>query len=165
MKTDVDFQNTGKKSAGAGRQATTGFERRLLSLLKQNARRSVTELAAVLNVSRTTVKDKMDLLEQSGVIKSYTIDVMGFEKELNTCQALLNVSTRTDRCEKLYTFISGWPEVKACWSISSNELDMVILIEARSNERIYELRNSISRHPDVKTLSTSVILHQWAHKL
>ena len=45
----------------------------LLALLSANSRESTAELARKLELSRSTVKDRMQRLEKQGVIKGYTI--------------------------------------------------------------------------------------------
>ena len=48
-------------------------DRQLIALLRDNARMSVTELAQRLRVSRATVQNRIDKLEQGGVIIGYTV--------------------------------------------------------------------------------------------
>ena len=48
-------------------------DKKLISLLRVNARTSVSDLAKKIGVSRTTVQNRLDRLEQSGVIAGYTI--------------------------------------------------------------------------------------------
>lgn len=50
-------------------------DRRLITALKQNARASVTTLAASLGVSRATVQTRLDRLVESGVIRRFTVEL------------------------------------------------------------------------------------------
>jgi DNA-binding Lrp family transcriptional regulator len=52
----------------------TPQDKKLLSVLKTNARASISDLARHLNLSRSTVQSRMLKLEQSGVIKGYNVD-------------------------------------------------------------------------------------------
>ena len=51
------------------------IDRQLLTLLKHNARASVTELAATLDVSRVTVTSRMAALRADGIIRRFTVDL------------------------------------------------------------------------------------------
>lgn len=46
----------------------------LLAALRDNARMSITELAQVTGLSRTTVKSRLDQLQHSGRIRRFTIE-------------------------------------------------------------------------------------------
>ncbi|MDA9090995.1 Lrp/AsnC family transcriptional regulator [bacterium] len=50
-------------------------EHQLLSLLKANSRRSVSDLANEMGLSRATVQQSMERLERKGVIQGYTIKI------------------------------------------------------------------------------------------
>ena len=49
-------------------------DERLLSILRTNARTSVSDLARALNLSRSTVQNRIARLESSGVIKGYVVE-------------------------------------------------------------------------------------------
>lgn len=53
----------------------TATDRLLITALKQNARASVTTLAALLGVSRATAQTRLDRLVASGVIRRFTIEL------------------------------------------------------------------------------------------
>ena len=52
----------------------TPQDEKLLSVLKTNARASISYLARHLSLSRSTVQSRMLKLEQSGIIKGYSVD-------------------------------------------------------------------------------------------
>jgi len=49
------------------------IDRNILSALELNARISTSDLARKLGIARTTVQSRIDRMEQSGVIRGYTI--------------------------------------------------------------------------------------------
>ncbi len=53
----------------------TGTDRAILGVLKEDARQTVSEIAGRLGVSRTTVKNRMDLMRERNVIKRFTIEL------------------------------------------------------------------------------------------
>lgn len=58
------------------------LEQRLLTILKEDSRKSISELAVELDVSRATARKAMDSLLVSGRIKSFTIQLNDDEKDL-----------------------------------------------------------------------------------
>lgn len=50
-------------------------DQRLLALLRDDARASVSELARKLSLSRSTVQSRLKKLEQSGVISGYRVEL------------------------------------------------------------------------------------------
>ncbi len=49
-------------------------DEKLLAILRTNARASISDLARALNLSRSTVQSRMLKLEETGVIKGYSVD-------------------------------------------------------------------------------------------
>ncbi|TJX28963.1 MAG: Lrp/AsnC family transcriptional regulator, partial [Mesorhizobium sp.] len=49
------------------------LDERLVTLLRHDARRSVSDLAVDLGVSRATVRSRMERLEKAGEIIGYTV--------------------------------------------------------------------------------------------
>jgi Lrp/AsnC family transcriptional regulator, leucine-responsive regulatory protein len=136
----------------------------ILGLLQQDARRSITEIAAATKLSRTTVKDRIDMMRERNVIKRFTIELAETRKDEPACgSAFFELQLKRPVCRIIYASISGWPELLGCWSIAGN-LDMVVLISAASNGEIERLRNKLALHPEVRTLQTLTILREWTDK-
>ena len=47
----------------------------LLTLLKENSRRTVSDIAKKMGLSRATVQNRMERLERTGVIQGYTVKI------------------------------------------------------------------------------------------
>lgn len=121
-------------------------------------------MAAMLGVSRTTVKDRMDRLHETGVIEKFTIKLGQAEPARPSgVQTFFAIRMHRPVCPILYGFVSGWPELVGCWSISG-DLDMMMLIDCANNEEVERLRDKLARHPEVKTLTTTLVLKQWRLK-
>lgn len=137
------------------------LDRVILGLLQQDARRTISEMASIANVSRTTVKDRIDMLRERQVIRRFTIELAQPRKAEPGCgSAFFLLRLKRPVCRIVSGAISGWPELLGCWSIAG-DLDMVVLISATSNREIERLRESLARHPEIKTLTTLLILRDW----
>lgn len=139
----------------------TNADRQLLSILRQDSRRTISEMASMLGVSRTTVKERMDRLHESGVIERFTIKVADVEPRQRTgIRTFFILRLKRPVCPIVFSFIGGWPEVVGCWSISG-DIDMMVLIDCPTHEEVERLRDRLARHPEVKTLTTTLILKEW----
>lgn len=146
--------------------ALSPLDLRLLRLLEEDARRSYTELAAVLGVSRMTVKNRVDRLLDRGVIETFTIklaDGGGEAVARPGPTAFFHLKLRRPFCKTVFDTIEGWPEVLGAWSIAG-ETDMTLLISCDTDTRLEALRDRLARHPEVAALSTAMVLRQWRHR-
>ncbi len=50
-------------------------DKKIIEMLKENARRPYTDMAKELGVTETTIRKRVAELERSGVIKKYTIEI------------------------------------------------------------------------------------------
>ena len=90
---------------------------KLLALLKANAREPVASLARKLDLARSTVQERIDRLEKSGVIAGYTIRT---SIDYSDRQILAHVMISVD--PKMSASVSSdlkkMPEVKSLAAIS-----------------------------------------------
>jgi Lrp/AsnC family leucine-responsive transcriptional regulator len=140
------------------------FDRKLIQLLSEDARRTNTELAAVLNVSRMKVKNRIDRLVDRGVIERFTIEVAKEEVGIQNGEAaFFHMKLKRPFCKMVFDTVQNWPEVVGAWSIAGGT-DMSILVQAAGYDRLEELRDKLARHPEVELVWTAMILRQWVHK-
>ena len=84
----------------------------ILGLLRDNARMSVTDLAAKVKVSRATIQKRIEYMENQGIITGYTVRIKP-NSEQNMIRAWMNIMVegnkasaviRELRIERIYTF-------------------------------------------------------------
>ena len=138
------------------------FQRKLVRLLSENSRASVTEMALELGASRKKVKEMINRLVEINTIKRFTID-LAQETEFTSqpFKALFNVRLMVPNCKQLFADIQKYDEILGAWSISSSDTDMMILVESKDVEGVEKVRNSVATHPLVQTMYTSSILTTW----
>jgi len=147
------------------RPSLSGLDRRLLGLLRQDSRRTYSDLASTLKVSRTTVKDRIDRMRERGIVTRFTIELSSaYTEPSNGLLAFFHMQLRRPTCRIVFESISGWPELIGCWSIAGNT-DMTVFVTASTDDELEALRDRLARHPEVKTLSTELCLRQWAHRI
>lgn len=140
-------------------------DRIILELLRQNARRSLTEISAIVGLSRPTVRHHVDKLVDAGVIRRFTVEIETPDDSRPAgIRAMFDVRLRRNVCGKVYASIAHWNELVSCWS-TSGSIDMRVLVEAADQSTIEDLRDRLARHPEVVSLTTTMILKTWCERI
>lgn len=128
----------------------------LIALLQENARRSTSDLARVLGVSRSTVQSRLQRLESQGIIKGYTL-VYGeeYEKGLVAAQVLIKVSQKLTA--RTIRELRAMAHVRVLHSISG-DYDLIAMIQAESTEALSQTLDEIGNLEGVERTNSSVIL-------
>ena len=113
-------------------------DRAILSALKQDARMSVTNLAASLGLSRATVQMRMDRLVETQMIQRFTIDidasadtdmvraVMLIELEGSMSRSVIASLTRISQIVTLHTTNGNWDLVAHVEAFNLPDFDQVL---------------------------------------
>lgn len=132
-------------------------DHKLLTLLTNDARCPVAELARQLDLSRTAVRHRIEKLERHGVIRGYTLK--GENIESQGVQALATVTLSTGTVNDLKKEIQHLSGVKKIWSLAGN-IDAFVLIQAETVEDLYKVINVIGNCTTVKRMSSHIVLEQ-----
>ncbi|WP_035266716.1 Lrp/AsnC family transcriptional regulator [Ahrensia sp. 13_GOM-1096m] len=135
-------------------------EQMLVSLLREDSRQSISTLAAKTSMSRKRVKDTIDRLTDTGIIKRFTIELEGV-KETDGIKVFFHIRLKEPRCAALWADIKRFTEIISAWSVSSSELDMQILVSAANQARIEEIRGEIATHSLIQTMHSNLVLTTW----
>ena len=131
-------------------------DQQLLKLLRENSRRSVSDMAAQLGVSSATVQQTMERLERKGVIQSYTIKLNpNFERQQVSAYVMISVvgSKTTDVVRQLqkYTQLD-------MLSTISGQYDLIAKVTEENTEALDRAIDNIATLDGVeKTLSHIVL--------
>ncbi|MCA3561734.1 MAG: Lrp/AsnC family transcriptional regulator [Aestuariivirga sp.] len=140
-------------------------DRAILALLEEDAKRTTTEIASILGISRTTVKNRIDRMRDHGVIKRYTIELENpSAEEGRPSTAFFVVQLKRPICRIVYQSIRGWPELLQAWSVTG-ETDFLVLVRTTDSERIEHLRERLIRHPEVRNVTRQLVLQDWVRRV
>ena len=140
-------------------------DRMILELLRENSRRSLTEIVAIVGLSRPTVRHHVDKLVRGNVIRRFTVEIEPIHAaRAGGVRAMFDVRLRRNVCGKVFASISGWSELVSAWS-TSGSTDMRVLVEAADQTIIEDLRDRLARHPEVASLSTAMVLKTWCERI
>lgn len=133
-------------------------DERILAELTRNARIPHAELADKVSLSRNAVRQRVERLERSGVIKGYTI-VAGDGRGRTATIAAMMFVYRHDRMRggDVIQALKSVPEVVSC-DVMSGEFDLVVRVEAGAADRIREIWQEISALPGVRDTLTAFAL-------
>lgn len=134
------------------------IDTRLLSALREDARRPVALMARTVGLSRTAVQARITRLEREKIIAAYTIVAGdGFERRLMQAHVLVKVGPK--HAAAIETAVREVPEVRSLLSVSG-EFDMIVVIASESMQRLDSLINEIGRLDGVERISSAVTLSE-----
>ncbi|MGX9351611.1 Lrp/AsnC family transcriptional regulator [Shimia sp. W99] len=134
-------------------------DRKLLSLLSENARAPVATLARQLGLARTTVQARIDRLEQGGAITGYTLKLGEMARPRIRATALVSIELRAG--PSVLQRLKTLPAVESVHTCSGR-VDLIVRIAAESTS---ELDETLDRIGETKGVRSSESLIHLSTKL
>ncbi len=134
-------------------------DRRLIGLLRANARASVASLAKALKVARGTVQNRMSRLERDGSIVGYTVRLKP-EFEEHRIAALMTIAVEGNRAEAVLRVLRGDPAVEALHT-TNGRWDIVAQLRADSLEAFDRVLGRIRQVDGIASTETSLLLSTY----
>jgi DNA-binding Lrp family transcriptional regulator len=106
----------------------------ILSILRHNARASITDLAKTLNLSEDEVVARLSQLENDGVVLGYQVVVDPQKVARERVTAVIEVKITPERdggFDKMAERIARFPEVQSCYLMSGG-YDLLVMVEGRT---------------------------------
>lgn len=130
-------------------------DRKLLRLLKGDARASFVDLAKVLGTSEGTVRARVKRLQEDGIVRRFTIQTAG-----SNVKALVEVRIETNIATgKLAAEIAGWDGVERVWEVAG-EYDVVVIVDVESTAALNEIIDRIRQFPGTQSTRSRLILKE-----
>lgn len=133
------------------------LDRRLLSILRAQARTPVAVLARELGVNRSTVTTRIDALTRSGVIESFTIRLSD-EIDRDAIRAITLVLSDPQAGQDIVRAVRGFPEVERLHS-TLGAWDLVVQLRAPSMAEFDAALERIRAIPGVRDTQTSLLMN------
>ncbi len=136
---------------------------KILALLEENARISYTEIGKIVNLSSSTVADKVRKLEDLGIIDKYTIKVNYESLDLNIMAVILvNISGIFGFQEKKFVeLVKTIPEIVECLRITGTN-DFMLKVVVKSVNELREVNDTIAGFGQV---NTSIVVDSHGNSL
>ncbi len=152
----VHFTIIYDKSTKSGFMDISPKDEQMISLLRGNARLSVSEIARRLSVSRTAAQMRLEKLERNGVIDGYTVRLSSrFLKD--RVSALVMIKSPPGNRPRVENALSKMRQLTSLYSISG-VFDLYAIVSAPSVGELDAAIDAIGRLDGVDDTMSSVIL-------
>lgn len=128
----------------------------LLAILKRNAREPVASIARKLNLSRSTVQDRLKRLEERGKIRGYTV-LLGQASDAGQVCAFVTVMVDPKKTATIVGELGAILAVDAIYTVSG-KFDIMVEISSANTAEIDTVIDRISAIPGVNKTETSIVL-------
>ncbi|MFY0597295.1 MAG: Lrp/AsnC family transcriptional regulator [Cognatishimia sp.] len=131
-------------------------DRSLISALRHDARASLSDLAAALGVSRTTIRGRLDRLKERGDIVGFSV-VLKEDVQTDAIRALMMIGIEGRGTDRIARQLRGMPMVKAVHS-TNGRWDLIVELGTDTLAELDEMLAQIRRFQGVSTSETSILL-------
>jgi len=131
------------------------LDRRILSILRRDARTPYTEIADRVGTSEGTVRNRVDRMTEEGIIERFTVTTRtGNVKAMVEISVEMNVDTAA-----VGERMVDWEEVDFVWQVSGED-DVVLVVDAVDTRAVNELISQAREMDEVKSTKTRLILDE-----
>ena len=131
-------------------------DRKILDLLRQDARLPLKTLAAKVGLARSSLRDRLSRLEAEGIIRGYRAEIAA---PASGVSAYLFVRLKRTPALDLIEALRNMPGVRSCVSLTG-DVDLLIEVSDSSTDEVNATRDRISTHESVADLTTSIVLNR-----
>ncbi|MEU5848702.1 Lrp/AsnC family transcriptional regulator [Saccharopolyspora shandongensis] len=132
----------------------------ILALLREDARRTLSDIASRVTLSTAAVKRRIDRLEEAGVIRGYTVQVdhakLGWAVEAFIELRFLG----TSGVDEIIQTTTRMPEAQAVFTIAGDP-DALVWLRVRDMAHLQRTIDEIRRSHRVTSTKTLIALDSW----
>lgn len=126
------------------------MDRRIVGILARNARISLKELAADVNLSSPSASERLKRLEEQGVIRAFTIDVdpqaLGY-----MLQAIVRIRPQPGQFPRVQQMVEEIPQFIECDKVTGDDC-LVARLHVRSIDQLDEIVDRIGEKAETHTV-------------
>ena len=132
------------------------IDRKLVALLRTNARTPVAVLSKALKVSRGTVQNRIDRMMAAGAILGFTLRVRP-DAEAERVRAIMAIAVEGERSGAVLKALRGFPEIDAV-HMTNGRWDMLAELNAASLSDFSRLLDEVRLIEGISATETSLLL-------
>jgi DNA-binding Lrp family transcriptional regulator len=132
------------------------LDHRLIALLRADARQPISSLSAVLGISRSTVKFRIDRLLSQGVIQGFTV-ILRADVDSGAIRAVTMIEVEGQSADRVQNRLIGFPEVRSLHS-TNGRWDFIVRIETETLEEFDSCLRRIRLVPGISATETNILL-------
>lgn len=134
-------------------------DRGLISMLRHDARASLSDLAIGLNVSRTTVRARIERLRASGEIVGFTVVLRG-DAARDPVRGLMMLGIEGRGTDRILRQLNGLSAVRATHT-TNGRWDVIAEIGTATLEELDKVLAQIRKFDGIASSETSLLLNTW----
>lgn len=132
------------------------LDQKLITLLRHNARRSVSDLAIELGVARATIRTRMERLERSGEIIGYTV-MLKSDAETLPVRGIMMVEVEGHSADRVLRALNGFSEISAIHT-TNGRWDLIAELGAGTLPDFDAVLRRIRLIPGITSSETTLLL-------
>lgn len=132
------------------------FDKRLVTLLRHDSRKSLSDLAAELGASRATIRSRIERLKQSGDILGFTVVLRSDTVDLPV-RGVMMIEIAGHGTEKIIDALNGFPEVTEIHT-TNGKWDLVVWLGTQSLVDFDRILRQTRLIPGINASETSLLL-------
>ncbi len=132
------------------------LDHRIVTLLRHDARRAISDLAIELGVARATIRARIQRLEAAGEILGYTVILRADAVEL-AVRGVMLIGLDGHAAERVIRTLGGFPEVSAIHT-TNGRWDLIVELGAANLTDFDAVLRRIRLIPGVAASETNLLL-------
>lgn len=132
------------------------LNQRLITLLRHNARRSISDLASELGVSRATVRARVENLEKNGSIVGYTVILRADTVDL-AVRGIMMIEIEGRVTERVIASLGGFLEISEIHT-TNGRWDLIVELSAATLADFDNVLRRIRLLPGIIASETNLLL-------
>ena len=132
------------------------LDRKIIELLRKDARLSLREIAFELDVSTTTISKHLKQLEDSGIIRGYkpVVDYqkLGFEQT-----TIIKIKAKGNKIPQIVTELQKDPHLTHVYEITG-EFDILVIGKFKDQNHMNQEIKKLLSHAAIEETNTSIVL-------
>lgn len=135
----------------------------ILTLLREDARRTLTDIATHVSLSLAPVKRRLHRLERSGVIRGYTvlIDPGVLRAQIGVYCSIRLAAESSE--EVVSWLLDTFVEVDEVSAMTGDD-EFMVKLHVENVARLHEILDDFRRHSRITSTRTGVVLRTWTRK-
>lgn len=135
------------------------IDRQILTILKSNARNSVSNIADLINLSVPATSDRIKKLEDSDVIKGYKAVINSRKIGLDLSALITIISESSSDYEQVIEYANQTDEIVECFATTGRG-SHILTIQTKNTDSLEKLLRKIQSWPNVIRTETQIILSE-----
>ena len=132
-------------------------DKKIISILKNNARNSVSNIAEEINLSIPATSDRIKKMEDMDIIVGYKTVVNPQKVGLDILALITIISESSADYGKIITYANQTDEIVECFATTGRG-SHILIVQTKDSQSLEQLLRTIQSWPNVMRTETQIIL-------